>query len=57
MDTSQLIASNFEDWNMAEQKFNKIKRKLEKDKETQEINEAEIVKVKVEEEPVSVFQV
>ena len=42
---------------MAEQKLNKIKRKLEKDKETQEINEAEIVKVKVEEEQVSVFQV
>jgi hypothetical protein len=32
LNQSQLIASNFEDWNMAEQKLNKIKRKIEKDK-------------------------
>jgi hypothetical protein len=32
-----LVTSNFEDWNMAEQKLNKIKRKLDKDKENVEI--------------------
>lgn len=28
----KLITSNFEDWNIAEQKLNKIKKKIDKDK-------------------------
>ena len=37
LETEKLIGGNFEEWSMAEHRLNKIKRKLEKDKENLEV--------------------